>query len=162
MQSFSLCRDNLGWHPTTIMDRPTHRRTSLVAHLIDDFLLVVIVRLVWETCPELMFVKNLCLRVGNTYIGETWYEHRHVCENLWDLWFLWYMWSLLCIWWLCDICDVYVMIMWYIFCLFGWNRINKLKKGYSGHFAECNTRQRGTLPSAKVRALGKEGTPGHW
>jgi hypothetical protein len=29
-----------------------------------------------------MFVKNLCLRVGNTYIGETWYEHRHVCEKL--------------------------------------------------------------------------------
>jgi hypothetical protein len=119
------------------MDRPAHRRTSPVAHLTDDFLLVVIVRLVWETCPELMFVKNLCLRVGNTYIGETWYEHRHGCENLWDLWFLWYMWSLLCIWWLCDICDVYVMIMWYIFCLFGWNRINKLKKGYSGHFSEC-------------------------
>jgi hypothetical protein len=29
-----------------------------------------------------MFVKNLCLRVGNTYIGGTWYEHRHVYEKL--------------------------------------------------------------------------------
>jgi hypothetical protein len=29
-----------------------------------------------------MFVKNLCLRVGNTYIGKTWYEHRHVCEKI--------------------------------------------------------------------------------
>jgi hypothetical protein len=29
-----------------------------------------------------MFVKNLCLRVGNTYIGETWYEHRHICKKL--------------------------------------------------------------------------------
>jgi hypothetical protein len=29
-----------------------------------------------------MFVKNLCLRVGNTYVGETWYEHRHVREKL--------------------------------------------------------------------------------
>jgi hypothetical protein len=53
-------------------------------------------------------------------------------------------------WWLCDICFV---------CL---NEIAKTnKKGYSGHFAECNTRQRGTLPSVKVIALGKEGTPGH-
>jgi hypothetical protein len=25
---------------------------------------------------------NLCLRVGNTYVGETWYEQRHVCEKL--------------------------------------------------------------------------------
>jgi hypothetical protein len=29
-----------------------------------------------------MFVKNLCLRAGNTYIVETWNEHRHVCEKL--------------------------------------------------------------------------------
>jgi hypothetical protein len=29
----SLCRDNLGWHPTTLMDRPAHRRTSPAAHL---------------------------------------------------------------------------------------------------------------------------------
>jgi hypothetical protein len=32
------------------------------------------------------------------------------------------------------------------------------KKGYSGHFAECNTQQRGDLPSAMTIALGKEGT----
>jgi hypothetical protein len=48
----SLCRDNLGRHPTTLMDRPSHRCTSSPP---DDLLLVVIVRLVWETCPELMF-----------------------------------------------------------------------------------------------------------
>jgi hypothetical protein len=30
----SLCRDNL-WHPTTLMDRPPHRRTSPAAHLVE-------------------------------------------------------------------------------------------------------------------------------
>jgi hypothetical protein len=30
---FSLCRDNLGRHPTTLMDHPAHRRTSPAAHL---------------------------------------------------------------------------------------------------------------------------------
>jgi hypothetical protein len=29
----SLCRDNLGWHPTTLMDRLSHRRTSPATHL---------------------------------------------------------------------------------------------------------------------------------
>jgi hypothetical protein len=29
----SLCRDNLGRHPTTLMDRLTHRCTSPAAHL---------------------------------------------------------------------------------------------------------------------------------
>jgi hypothetical protein len=29
----SLCRDNLGQHPTTLMDCPAHRRTSPTAHL---------------------------------------------------------------------------------------------------------------------------------
>jgi hypothetical protein len=31
----SLYRDNR-WHQTTLMDRPSHHRTSPVAHLIDD------------------------------------------------------------------------------------------------------------------------------
>jgi hypothetical protein len=35
----SLCRDNLGWHPTTLMDRLAHRRTSLATHLAHDLLL---------------------------------------------------------------------------------------------------------------------------
>jgi hypothetical protein len=55
----SLCRDNLGQHPTTLMDRPAHRCTSPGAHL---FSLVVILMLV-NLC-ELMLVKlvlNLCL-----------------------------------------------------------------------------------------------------
>jgi hypothetical protein len=32
---------------------------------------------------------------------------------------------------------------------------------YTGHFAECHTRQRGTLPSVRTIALGKEPRPGH-
>jgi hypothetical protein len=67
----SLCRDNLGQHPTNLMDRATHRRASLGAHL---FSLVVILMLVnlCEFMLELvililvklgmnidMFVKNL-------------------------------------------------------------------------------------------------------
>jgi hypothetical protein len=35
----SLCRDNLGRHPTTLMDQLVHRRTSPAAHLADDLLL---------------------------------------------------------------------------------------------------------------------------
>jgi hypothetical protein len=31
----------------------------------------------------------------------------------------------------------------------------------TGHFAECNTRQRGALPSVRTVALGKEPRPGH-
>jgi hypothetical protein len=37
----------------------------------------------------------------------------------------------------------------------------QIKKVHTGHFAECNTRQRGSLPSVKTIALGKEPRPGH-
>jgi hypothetical protein len=37
----SLCRDNLR-HPTTLMDRPAHRRTSPAAHLADVLLNIVV------------------------------------------------------------------------------------------------------------------------
>jgi hypothetical protein len=37
----------------------------------------------------------------------------------------------------------------------------QIKKVYTGHFAECNTRQRGALPSVWVITLGKEHRPGH-
>jgi hypothetical protein len=37
----SLCRDNLGRHPTTLMDHPTHRHTSPAAHLDETFVLSV-------------------------------------------------------------------------------------------------------------------------
>jgi hypothetical protein len=37
----------------------------------------------------------------------------------------------------------------------------QIKKVSIGHFAECNTRQRGSLPSVKTIALGKEPRPGH-
>jgi hypothetical protein len=35
------------------------------------------------------------------------------------------------------------------------------KKVYTGHFAEYNTRQRGSLPSVMTMTLGKEHRPGH-
>ena len=38
---------------------------------------------------------------------------------------------------------------------------NQIKKVHTGHFAECNTRQRGSLPSVWVKTLGKEHRPGH-
>jgi hypothetical protein len=37
----------------------------------------------------------------------------------------------------------------------------QIKKVYTGHFAECNTRQKGSLPSVRVITLGKEYRPGH-
>jgi hypothetical protein len=37
----------------------------------------------------------------------------------------------------------------------------QLKKMPTGHFAECYTRQRGSLPSVRAIALGKEPRPGH-
>ena len=37
----------------------------------------------------------------------------------------------------------------------------QIKKVHTGHFAECNTRQRGSLPSVGVITLGKEHRPGH-
>jgi hypothetical protein len=39
--------------------------------------------------------------------------------------------------------------------LFGWN-IKKIKKVPTGHFAECNTRQRGSLSSVQAISLDKE------
>jgi hypothetical protein len=37
----------------------------------------------------------------------------------------------------------------------------QIKKVPTGHFAECNTRQRGSLPSVKTIALGEEPRSGH-
>jgi hypothetical protein len=54
-------------------------------------------------------------------------------------------------------CDDYVI---YFVCLDGIAKTNK--KGYTGHFVECNTRQRSILPSVEVIALDKQGTPEHW
>jgi hypothetical protein len=39
--------------------------------------------------------------------------------------------------------------------------LHSAKKLHTGHFAECNTRQRGALPSVKAITLGKESRPGH-
>jgi hypothetical protein len=53
------------------------------------------------------------------------------------------------------------MYMWYL--LFVWMEYKKqIKKVYTGHFAECDTRQRGALPSVRVITLGKEPRHGHW
>jgi hypothetical protein len=41
----SLCRDNLGRYPTTLMDRPTHHHTSPTAHLADHLLLACVINL---------------------------------------------------------------------------------------------------------------------
>jgi hypothetical protein len=54
---------------------------------------------------------------------------------------------------ICDICEISFV------CLDEIGKTNK--KVSTGHFAECNTRQRGTLPSVKTIALGKEPRPGH-
>jgi hypothetical protein len=43
-------------------------------------------------------------------------------------------------------------------CVDGIQKTNK--KVHTGHFAECNTRQRGALPSVRVITLGKEQKPG--
>ena len=46
--------------------------------------------------------------------------------------------------------------------MFVWMENKKqIKKVYTSHFAECNTRQRGALPSVRVITLGKEHRPGH-
>jgi hypothetical protein len=44
-------------------------------------------------------------------------------------------------------------------CVDGIQKTNK--KVHTGHFAECNTRQRGALPSVMDITLGKEQRPGH-
>jgi hypothetical protein len=75
----------------------------------------------------------------------------------------------------CDVCDVYVMSVIYIyiyvmlvisviyiFCLFGWNAKKQIKKTVFGHFAECFTRQRVSLPSVLATTLGKVTILGTW
>jgi hypothetical protein len=55
---------------------------------------------------------------------------------------------------------IYVMCMWYL--LFVWMEYKKqIKKVPTGHFTDCNTRQRGALPSVRAIALSKEPRPGH-
>jgi hypothetical protein len=40
-----LCRDNLGRHLTTLMDRPAHHCTSPTTHLADHLLLACVINL---------------------------------------------------------------------------------------------------------------------
>jgi hypothetical protein len=51
---------------------------------------------------------------------------------------------------ICDICEISFV------CL-----EKQIKKVCTGHFAECDTRQRVTLPSVRTIALGKEPRPRH-
>jgi hypothetical protein len=50
----SLCRDNLGRHRTTLMDRPAHRRTSPAAHFDEILSLLVLLILCEITRSELI------------------------------------------------------------------------------------------------------------
>jgi hypothetical protein len=54
---------------------------------------------------------------------------------------------------ICDICEISFV------CLDGLGKTNK--KVCTGHFAERDTRQKGTLPNVRTIALGKEPRPGH-
>jgi hypothetical protein len=83
-------------------------------------------------CWTLMFVMNIYVCVG------------YLC-----LW--WYMWC------------IYVIYVMYVWCLlFVWMEYKKqIKKVYTSHFVECDTRQRGVLPSVRGIALSKEPRPGH-
>ena len=55
----SLCRDNLGRHPTTLMDHPAQRRTSLAAHL-NEILSFLVLRLM-----RYLRLETYVLSVGN-------------------------------------------------------------------------------------------------
>jgi hypothetical protein len=91
--------------------------------------------------------KTYVLELCDTYVGESWYEHRHVCEKL--VTFVFFV--------KCGVSIMYVMIMWYMWwlcdisfvCLDGTEK-NKFKRGILV-----------TLPSVKVIALVNKGTPGH-
>ena len=157
----SLCRDNLGRHPTTLMDCPAYRRTSPAAHLDEILSLLVLLILCEITRSECLMLVMLC-EIVETYVLECWilmfvFEHVgnavRTCLIYGVVRYVMYIWYL---WWLCDICDVYVISF---VCLDGIEKTNK--KVYNGHFAECYTRQRTSLPSVKAIALGREATPGH-
>jgi hypothetical protein len=116
--------DNLQ-HQTTLMDRLAHPRTNPATHL-TDVLLNLVVRLVygiyWIFVDSFMWVL---VSVVNYFV---------ILVTLWSLWRnIWYLWAMSCVWcmwWFCELCDVYyVMVMWYMLCLFVWNS-KKNKKGF--------------------------------
>jgi hypothetical protein len=59
------------------------------------------------------------------------------------------------------ICDVYMWYLLNIFCVVWMEYKKQIKKVCTGHFAECDTWQRGILPSERIIALGKEPRSGH-
>jgi hypothetical protein len=118
------------------MDRLVHRRTSLAAHLDETYVLSVET---YEILETLELVGNVVL---DTYVCVG-----YLCEDLrlMRLVFL----SVLClINGLCEICDVYIIsvmisVMYMRYLLFVWMEWKKqIKKVYTGHFAECYTRQK--------------------
>ena len=110
----------------------------------------------FKTCVSHLCLCWILMSELETY--ETYVLDTYVCvENL-DIYVCV---GYLCLWWyLWCIYVIYVMCMWYL--LFFWMEYKKqIKKVPTGHFVECNTRQRGALPSVRVIALGREGTPRH-
>jgi hypothetical protein len=59
----SLCRDNLGRHPTTLMDRPAYRRTSLATHLTEILLHMILSLLMLLILCEI--TRSELVDVGN-------------------------------------------------------------------------------------------------
>jgi hypothetical protein len=107
----------------------------------------------FRTCVEYLYLCWILMSELETY--ETYVCVVYLCWILMFVIDIYVCVGYLCLWW-------YLWcIMWYmwcicgIFCLFGWN----IKKVYTGHFAECDTRQRGALSSVRGIALGKEPRP---
>ena len=103
--------------------------------------LCIILMFLFDTYVRACDVWDLCLcliLVLNTYVCDGYlclWSRFYVCVGYLCLW--WYLWC------------IYVIYMWYL--LFVWMENKKqIKKVHTGHFAECNTRQRGSLPSVPI------------
>jgi hypothetical protein len=114
--TFSLCKINRR-NRTTLTLGPTLHRTSPAGHLA-DVLLNLVVRHVYDI--YWMFAGSflwVLVSVVNYFV---------ILVTLWSLWRnMWSLWAMSCVMIMWTLCCVYVMIMWYMFCLFGWNRKNK-------------------------------------
>jgi hypothetical protein len=136
----SLCRDNLR-HPTSLMQRPAHRRTSPAGHLA-DVLLNLVVRHVhaiyWMFVDFFMWVLVSVVNYFVVFV-TSW--------SLWrNVWSLSAMSCVSCTWWFYDICDIYVNIS--FVCFDGIAKTNKRVFWSKMYFAEWhghNTWQKKTL-----------------
>ena len=146
----SLCSDNLGAASNNPHGSPNPSPHQSSRPPRWDIIFLSVVNNLWDNPIWTCLMLVMLCEILETYVLECWilmFVFEHVGNALWELvWFMifvryvMYMWYL---WWLCDICDDYVISF---VCL---DRIAKTnKKRYTGHFAECNTRQRDALPSA--------------